>query len=263
MNDLYNTEKRVTALFKSLEKLEKKEDAEKIREFAKVLEAQGLSKKRVYKYASHLKLVSKYVKVPFTKATRKDIEDFFVWMRSQKYSSNTINDVIAVLKRFYQWLRAKPEEYEEWKSAHVYPPEVAWLKKSEKPNEMETKTTLTEEEVKALIQTSNDPMVRAFISLEDEIGARPSEILNLRVGDIVKDGEDVIVSIRQGKTGYRSIPIIKSVSLLFQWLEIHPFKNDPNAPLWINRSNHNRFKQWSYPACNKTLKDLARKVGIK
>jgi len=262
MNDLYATEKRVKALFKSLEKLEKKEDAEKIREFAKVLEAQGLSKKRVYKYASHLKLVSKHVKVPFTNATRKDIEDFFVWMRSQKYSSNTINDTIAVLKRFYQWLRAKPEEYDEWKRAHVYPPEVAWVKKSEKPNEMETKTTLTEEEVKALIQASNDPMVRAFITLEDELGARPSEILNLRIGDIVKDGNDVIVNIRQGKTGYRSIPIIKSVSLLFQWLELHPLK-DANAPLWLSKSNHNRFKQWSYPACNKTLKLLARKVGIK
>jgi len=185
-----------------------------------------LSKKRVYKYASHLKLVSKHVKVPFTNATRKDIEDFFVWMRSQKYSSNTINDTIAVLKRFYQWLRAKPEEYEEWRREHVYPPEVSWLKKSEKPNEMETKTTLTEEEVKALIHASNDPMVRDFISLEDEIGARPSEILNLRIGDIVKDGNDVIVNIKQGKTGYRSIPIIKSVSLLFQWLELHPLKND-------------------------------------
>jgi len=109
MNDLSATEKRVKALFKSFDKLEKKGDTEKIREFAKVLEAQGLSKKRVYKYASYLKLVSKHVKVPFMNATRKDIEDFFVWMRSQKYSSNTINDTVAVLKRFYQCLRAKPE----------------------------------------------------------------------------------------------------------------------------------------------------------
>jgi len=63
MNDLYATEKKVKILFKSLDKLEKKEDAENIREFAKVLEAQGLSKKRIYKYVSHLKLVSKHVKV--------------------------------------------------------------------------------------------------------------------------------------------------------------------------------------------------------
>jgi len=61
-------------------------------------------------------------------ARRKDIEDFFFWMRSQKYSSNTINDTIAVLKRLYKWLRAKPEKYEEWKSSHVYPPEVMCLK---------------------------------------------------------------------------------------------------------------------------------------
>ena len=83
MNDLYATEKRVKALFKSLDKLGKKGDAEMIREFAKVLEAQDLSKKRVYKYASNLKLVSKHVKVPFMNLTWKDIEDFFVWMRSQ------------------------------------------------------------------------------------------------------------------------------------------------------------------------------------
>jgi len=99
MNDLYATEKRVKALFKSFDKLEKKGDAEKICEFAKVLEAQGLSKKRVYKYASHLNLVSKHEKIPFMNATSKDIEDFFVWMLSQKYSSNTINDSIAVLKQ--------------------------------------------------------------------------------------------------------------------------------------------------------------------
>jgi len=43
MNDLYATEKRIKALFKSLDKLEKERDPENIREFAKILEAQGLS----------------------------------------------------------------------------------------------------------------------------------------------------------------------------------------------------------------------------
>ena len=261
--DIYNTERSLQLLLNSLAKLEKKEDAELIKSFVKVIEAQGLSKRRVLKYVSHLKLVSKHLKVPFAKATRKDIEEFFAWLNSQNYSPNTVQGIIVVLKRFYQWLRAKPEEYEEWRRDHTYPPEVSWLKETIKLNEMETKTTLTEEEVKALIHASNDPMLRAFISLEDEIGARPSEILNLRIGDIVKDGDDVIVNIRQGKTGYCSIPIIKSVSLLFQWLELHPLKNDPNAPLWISKSNNNRFGKWSYCACDKALKALVKKAGIK
>jgi len=262
-DDIYNTERSLQLLINSLAKLEKKEDAELIKAFVKVLEAQGLSKRRVLKYVSHLKLVSKHLKVPFAKATRKDIEELMAWVNSQNYSPQTVQGIIVVLRRFYQWLRAKPEEYEEWRRDHTYPPEVSWLKETIKLNEMETKVTLSDDEVKALIQASNDPMVRAFISLEDEIGARPSEILNLRIGDIVKDGNDVIVNIRQGKTGYRSIPIIKSVSLLFQWLEMHPLKNDPNAPLWLSRSNRNRFQKWSYRACDKALKLLAKKAGIK
>jgi len=261
--DIYNTERALQLLLNSLAKLEKKEDAELIKAFVKVLEAQGLSKRRVLKYVSHLKLVSKHLKVPFAKATRKDIEELMAWVNSQHYSPQTVQGIIVVLRRFYQWLRAKPEEYEEWRRDHTYPPEVSWLKETIKLNEMETKVTLSDDEVKALIQASNDPMVRAFISLEDEIGARPSEILNLRIGDIVKDGNDVIVNIRQGKTGYRSIPIIKSVSLLFQWLEMHPLKNDPNAPLWLSRSNRNRFQKWSYRACDKALKALVRKAGLK
>jgi len=262
-DDIYNTERTLQLLLNSLAKLEKKEDAELIRAFVKVLEAQGLSKRRVLKYVSHLKLVSKHLKVPFAKATRKDIEEFMAWVNSQHYSPQTVQGIIVVLRRFYQWLRAKPEEYEEWRREHTYPPEVSWLKETIKLNEMETKVTLSDDEVKALINASNDPMVRAFISLEDELGARPSEILNLRIGDIVKDGNDVIVNIRQGKTGYRSIPIIKSVSLLFQWLEIHPLKNDPNASLWLSRSNRNRFQKWSYRACDKALKLLAKKANIK
>jgi len=262
-DDIYDSEKKLKMMLNSLAKLEKKEDAELIKEIVKVLEAQRLSKKRIVRYITHLKLVSRHLKVTFTEAKKKDIEEFFTWLNSQNYSPNTVQGVIVVLKRFYQWLRSKPEEYEEWRRNHTYPPEVSWLKKSEKLNEMETKTTLSDDELKALIQASNDLMLRAFVSLEDEVGARPAEILNLRVGDISKDENDVIVNIRQGKTGYRSIPIIKSVSLLFQWLEIHPFKQDANAPLWLSRSNHNRFEKWSYTGCNETIKVLAEKAGIK
>jgi len=261
-DDIYNSDRRVETMLNSLATLKKKEDVKLIKEFVKVIEAQGLSKTRVILYITSLKLVSRHLKVTFTEAKKKDIEEFFTWLNSQSYSPETAQGIIIALRRFYQWLHAKPEEYEELRREHVYPPEVSWLKERIKPNETETKTTLTEEEVNALIQASNDLMIRAFISLEDEIGARPAEILNLRIGDIVKDGNDVIVKIRQGKTGYRSIPIIKSSSLLFQWLEIHPLK-DANAPLWINKSNHNRFEKWSYPACRETLKVLAKKAGVK
>ena len=101
-DDIYNTERALQLLLNSLAKLEKKEDAELIKAFVKVLEAQGLSKRRVLKYVSHLKLVSKHLKVPFAKATRKDIEEFMAWVNSQSYSPQTVQGIIVVLRRFYQ-----------------------------------------------------------------------------------------------------------------------------------------------------------------
>jgi integrase len=113
-----------------------------------------------------------------------------------------------------------------------------------------------------MISTADSPMVRAFIALENEIGARPSEILGLRIKDVAFDGNDVFVSLH-GKTGSRTIYIIKSVSLLSQWLNVHPKKDDPQAPLWVNRSNYGRFNRWGYRACSKELVRLAERAGVK
>jgi hypothetical protein len=62
-DDIYNTERSLQLHLNSLAKLEKKEDAELIKAFVKVLEAQGLSKRRVLKYVSHLKLVFSYLEI--------------------------------------------------------------------------------------------------------------------------------------------------------------------------------------------------------
>jgi len=106
-------------MLNSLATLEKKEDVELIKSFVKVIEAQGLSKARVVLYISALKLVSRHLKVTFTKV--KDIEEFFTWLNSS-YSSQTVQGDIIVLRRFYKWLRAKPEEYEELRRNHTYHP---------------------------------------------------------------------------------------------------------------------------------------------
>jgi len=37
-----------------------------------------------------------------------------------------------------------------------------------------------------------------------------------------------------GKTGDRRVRIIASVPALASWLDIHPNRNNPNAPLWIS-----------------------------
>ena len=108
-------------------------------------------------------------------------------------------------------------------------------------------------------------MRKASFALEDEVGARPGELLGLCISDILFDGDDVMVRLghRGGKTGERVICIVKCVSLLTQWLNVTPLRNDMDAPLWLSQSNSNRLCNWSYNAYAKALDETAKAAGIK
>lgn len=66
-----------------------------------------------------------------------------------------------------------------------------------------------------------------------------------------------------GKTGETLILMIKSILQVTAWLNAHPFRNDPEAPLWIGFSSTNRYEQWFYRAFKNMLRDLGRKAGMK
>jgi len=75
------------------------------------------------------------------------------------------------------------------------------------------------------------------------MSARPHEILNLKVKDIVfKITEDGIqyaeARITQGKTGPRSVPLIDSIPYLKEWLEEHPNGNNNDSYIFISLGNN-------------------------
>jgi integrase len=68
-----------------------------------------------------------------------------------------------------------------------------------------------------------------------DLSARPHEILNLKIKDIMfktvdtgsrKQYAEVLVN---GKTGSRHIPLIQSIPYIKDWLANHPSRNNPNA----------------------------------
>ncbi len=54
--------------------------------------------------------------------------------------------------------------------------------------------------------------------------------MNVRIKDIMFDNKGAKVILR-GKTVERVTRVIAYVSLLKQWLTVHPFKHEPNAHL--------------------------------
>ncbi len=85
------------------------------------------------------------------------------------------------------------------------------------------------------------------VALVDEIGPRPGEFLNMKVKDVMfAEDSRVICRLANnggGKTRERLILMIKSVPLVAAWLNAHPFRNDPEAQLWVRFSSTNRYEQ--------------------
>ena len=243
------------------------EDKKALIEFSEVLRAQGIYIGRVMKYLYHLRVCAENIRelsgcASLTGADAKAITRLVAWLNgSPRFKPETRKDFNVVLKRFFQWLKAPSEEYPRWRRKHVYPLEVEDLTATLKKNETKLPSDLlSEEEVNKVIGACDHPMLAAFVSFLDEVGAREGEALSMTVGSVVFNGTDVVCKLR-GKTGERQIYLVKSVSMLSRWLDLHPFKEEPNAALWLNLSNRRRHEQWNCRSCECALATLARCLG--
>ena len=70
-----------------------------------------------------------------------------------------------------------------------------------------------------------------------DLSARPNEILNLKIKDIIfKTSNKFLYAevLVNGKTGSRHILLIQSIPYIKGWLSNHPSRNNPNAPLFVS-----------------------------
>jgi len=258
--NIYNLEHRVvsaTAKVKSEPGLPE-EDKEAILEYAKKLQSQNLNGGRVAKYIFTVLVIRRHLKCNFRNAGREEIEELMRWLNSTDYSAVYKNDIRQILKHFYRWLRTGALD-----KSIPYPPEVAWVKANLKKNELKEPDVLTEDEAMAIIRSADKPRDKAFIAVLYEGGFRIGEILSTRVGDVEFDENGARLKVH-GKTGSRTVRLITSVPLLARWLEEHPYRNDPNAPLFASlvRSNKGTMAM-GYAHAVKMLKETAAKAGIK
>ena len=120
---------------------------------------------------------------------------------------------------------------------------------------------LNEEEVEKLIKSAEHPRDKAFISMLYELGARIGEIGNLRIKDITRDEYSYLVDLN-GKTGRRTPRIVMSDPYITTWLNQHPLKNDPEAPVWTAIGNR-KAEKLDYRALSNIIRRIKDKTGIK
>jgi integrase len=266
----------VNRIERALEKLKEINNfnSNKIIEFYKELKINGISEATQTKYLDRLITIMAWIDKDFDKVTREELINVIEENLTKRsdYSESTKRTFRIIIKRFFQWLKGY--------SNREYPIEVSWIRsgsnntrKHKNPEDM-----LNDDDIEKMVNAVSHPRNKAFIMTLAESGCRIGEILTLTKKKICFDDKGAYFLV-DGKTGTRRVRVVNSTPFLHAWLNVHPNKDDDNAPLWVNigttknisdnfeEENNNYKMEWrynmTYAAARKLLQIAAQKAGIK
>ena len=121
----------------------------------------------------------------------------------------------------------------------------------------------TNEDVQKLLDVCADsPRDKALIAVQNEAGTRINELLTLQIKHVKVDEYGAIISV-DGKTGARKIRIVSSVPYLTKWINTHPYREDPESPLWVYLGKATYFgNPMSYAGFNNILRKRIKQAKI-
>lgn len=228
-----------------------KESKQKIFEFYQECILRGYSKARVIIYLRNLEKIAKDLGKPFSVVKKNDVVRLITKLEQRNYSEWTKKDYKVALRMFFRWLKGDRQTEE-----------VSWIKVRGSHKHKLPEEILTAEEVNKLIESAEHLRDKAFISTLYESGCRIGELLCLQIKHVQFDEFGAVLLVN-GKTGQRRVRVIASEPRLRQWIENHPLKGNPNAPLWITIGTNSRYRVWRYGTVREVIKRIAAKAGIK
>ncbi len=214
----------------------------------------SLSKATRHKNLKMILSLSRMLNKDWQDVTKHDVEDlvFHIMTRYGNQTgqeTNTTWDHKKTLKIFVRWVKLGSRE----KNEVGDPPETKNVKIKKVKDKIVREDLLTENDLSRLLHACGEnARDRALIDCHFEAGTRPGEILNLQIRHVKFDKYGAILHV-DGKTGARSVRLVKSTPSLANWMSVHPSKDDPSAPLWPNISYKNRGKALTYAAARQMI----------
>ncbi len=148
--------------------------------------------------------------------SKSDVINYLTSAKVQNLAINSQNAYKWYLKNFLKWLNKDYEFITFGKNSNSTTIELPmWI------------------EIMSVIAQLNRPIDKVVFMLFLESACRKDELTNLDIGDITFKGKYAIMYIKRSKTNARSIPLVESVPYLLDYLDHHPLKDDPHAPLFV------------------------------
>jgi integrase/recombinase XerD len=191
------------------------------------------SRVRLIRVLGVLVLFGRSAKKDFDQLKKEDVEQLVTTlvMRKPAYSPETLGTYKSILKNFLIWV-VNPDQF----PTKNPPALVAWITthvRARDKKRLDRAELLTPEDIQALLAICHNTRDKALISMLWETGCRIAELGNLQLKHVTKNQHGYTIDVN-GKTGQRSPLVISSAPYLTQWLNNHPFKDNPESPLWVH-----------------------------
>lgn len=233
--DIHDYNRRLYLIHEKAKEELSKRNLTLIQDYDKSMVRTPLAKATRAKHLSSIITITRMINKDWKDVLRADIDDV-VFKIMDTYSdekgqeSNTSYDMKKILRIFYRWVKTgdrikKPYE--------IDPYEIQGITLRTVKDKIAREDLLDDDDLDKLLRACGEnERDRAFIDVHTEAGTRPGETLSLRIKDVKIDEHGALINVI-GKTYARPVRLIRSVPNLLAYLRNHPFKNEPDAPLWI------------------------------
>lgn len=227
---------------------------ETLREFDQRNVLRGVSLRTRLTYLYRARRLARFLgDKPFTDVTREDLEAYLADV-AERTSQNNVRQDKVFLRMFYGVLNDP--------NGDDKPDLVSWIQPRPKRQKLKLPDELlTPAEIKQMAEAATHPRDTAIVMGLYESAARASEFCGLTCRDIVFDQYGARLQV-DGKTGQRKIRLINAVPALRDWLNHHPWHDDPDAPLFIRLNDTTEPLPLLNHGLAKVLKKTARTAGI-
>jgi len=263
IRDIYKLDKQLVRVWKQIHSELSKKDCITIDNYDTEMVNTGLGKSTRIKHLKLLLSITRKINKEWSQVTKVDISNLVRNIMNEYGDFNgdeteTSRDFKKILKLFYRWFKFGSRDYKE-----VGDPEETRGIKLRKPKDKLTRESLLDEDdLSKLLHACGENMRdRAFISTHYEAGTRPGEILSLQLKHVEFDDYGARISV-DGKTGARKIRLVTSTPNLALWVNSHPFRTDPEAPLWILLDSDNYGKAMTYTAAKEMISRRCKSAKI-
>lgn len=263
ISDIYSYDKQIQGIFSRIERDLPKNTIELIYKYDREMINTSKAKGTRRKHLQTLYILSKLVEKEWSQVTKDDIEVLVSkimeqFAESNGQESNYSYDHKKVLKIFFRWFKLGSRELNDVGD----PEETKKVKLGKIRDKIVREDLITDgDRQKLLLAASANLRDRALIDVQCEAGTRPGELLTLKIKHVKFDEYGAMIHV-DGKTGARPVRLIRSTPNLALWMDSHPFKDNPNASLWINMARKHYGGQLTAASARQIVKRVCKKANM-